>query len=309
MKQYAFLTALLCLIMIFTPLICVTVKNHSNTDAIQLQQESNTVSITTLSGKAVEADIDTYLIGTLAAEMPASYESEALKAQAVAAYTYYRWLKENSDNSDFSISADSSVHQGYLTEEEMKEKWGSKYESYYNKIKAAVMSVLGECIMYEGEPIMAVYHAISSGRTLSAEAVWGEAVPYLQSVTAVGDKLSPDFEAETKYTQQEMIKLLKTESTKENLIEKIDTDEYGYVTKLSAGGKSFTGYEFSSLIGLRSPVFTAEYKQGRYIFSVSGYGHGVGMSQYSADYMARQGSTYQEILAHFYKGTYIDKIL
>ena len=309
MKQYAFLTALLCLVMVFTPLICVAVKNSGESpDPIQ-QNNNGTVTVETLSGKTLQADIKDYLTGVVAAEMPALYETEALKAQAVAAYTYYIWLKENADNADFSISGNSNVHQGYLTDEQMKEKWGNKYESYKKKIEDAVLSVMGECIIYEGQPIMAVYHAISSGKTLSAKTVWGEDLPYLQSVNAVGDKLSPDFEAAQAYTQAEMINLLSIKNKKGNLIEKIDTDENGYVTEITLGGKSFSGYEFSSLTSLRSPVFTAEYEEDGYVFSVIGYGHGVGMSQYSADYMARQGSSYKEILAHFYKGTYIDKIV
>ncbi len=309
MKQYAFFTALLCLVMVFTPLICVAVKNQSENSLPTMQSSDSSVSVLTLSGKTVETDIKDYLVGAVAAEMPASYSIEALKAQAVASYTYYKWLKENADNADFDISADSKVHQGYLTDEEMREKWGDKYESYRKKIEDAVLSVLGECIMYENEPILAVYHAISSGKTLSAEAVWGEALPYLQSVNAVGDKLSPDFDSSAEYTQEEIIKMFSLKKTVGNLIKSIDTDENGYVTKITVGEKSYSGSEFYSLLSLRSPVFTAEYKGGNYIFSVKGYGHGVGMSQYSADYMARQGSTYKEILTHFYKGTYIDKIV
>lgn len=309
MKQYLFFTALLCIVMVFTPLICVAVINTTDDTADKDEKVSNAVTVMTLSGKTTQTDLKDYLIGCVSGEMPASFSSEALRAQAVASFTYYRWLKENSDNAEFYISADSKKHQAYLTNDELKEKWGDKYESYYSKVEQAVLSVMGECVMYEGEPALTVFHAISSGQTLSSEAVWGEAIPYLQSVNAPGDKLSPDYETTAEYTQNEIISRLSLESSEGNLINNIDTDENGYVNKISIGKKSYSGNEFYSLLGLPSPVFTAEYKDGKYIFNVTGRGHGVGMSQYSADYMARQGSTYKEILTHFYKGTYIDKIL
>ncbi|MBQ7295682.1 MAG: stage II sporulation protein D [Clostridia bacterium] len=312
MKIYALLTGLLCLIMIFCPLICVGAGKYINTES-HIESTDNTDTdvnlLQTLSGKVVEISAKDYIIGAVAAEMPASYSTEALKAQAVASYTYYRWLKENADNADYDISDDSKAHQGYLSDEQLKEKWGDKYDSYKQKIENAVMSVMGECIMYENEPIFAAFHAISSGKTHSASDVFGEALPYLVSTSTVGDTLSPDFDSLAEYTPEELISTLSLKDTGDNLIKTIDTTDSGYVSKITIGEKSYSGSELASLLGLRSPTFSAEYKNGKYVFSVKGYGHGVGMSQYSADYMARQGSTYKEILVHFYKDTYIDKIL
>ncbi len=236
MKQYIFFTVLLCLIMVFTPLICIAVKNSSDTPSDPQQSIESNSTTEILSDKAVQSDIKDLLIRTVAAQMPASYEPEALKAQAVAAYTYYRWLKENADNADLTAQGNGSVPEEALTDEELKEKWGNKYDSYKKKIEDAVLNVFGECIMYEGEPIMALTFPLSEGKTRSAKDVFGEDIPYLQSVNAVGDRLSPDFETAS------------------------DT-------------------------------------------------MAVGMSRYSADYMARQGADYKEILVHFFKGIYIDKIL
>ena len=312
MKLYALLTGLLCLIMIFSPLICIAAQQQADSTPSQTENSDPYASVSVLnsmSGKVTQMSARDYVTGAVAAEMPASYSTEALKAQAVACYTYYMWLKENADNADYDISDDSKTHQGYLTDRQMREKWGDKYESYKNKIEQAVISVLGECIMYENEPIFAAYHAISSGRTHSAEDVFAQALPYLQSVQAVGDTLSPDFDSSAEFTHDELADILSIKNNDDNLIESIDTAESGYVSKITAGEKSYSGNELASLLKLRSPAFSAEYKDGKYIFSVRGYGHGVGMSQYSADYMARQGSTYREILAHFYKGTYIDKIV
>ncbi len=315
MKLYVLLTGALCLIMIFSPLVCVALQEkipQSNAESIR-SDDSTVAVLLSSSGKVVEMGAKDYIIGAVAAEMPASYSTEALKAQAVACYTYYKWLKENADNAEnalpYDITDNSASHQGYLTDEQMKEKWGNKYESYRKKIEDAVLSVLGECIMYENEPVFAAFHAISPGKTHSAEEVWGQSLPYLKSVQAIGDTLSPDFDSAAEYESEELADTLSLKDTDDNLIKSIDTTDSGYVTKITIGEKSYSGIELSSLLKLRSPAFSAEYKDGKYIFSVKGYGHGVGMSQYSADYMARQGSSYKEILSHFYEGTYIDKIV
>lgn len=317
MRQYIFLTFLLCLIMVLSPFICSGIKPEASKKS-ELTQTNEKIDDTvrvldSISSKVVEVSAKNYVLGALAAEMPASYSEEALKAQAVACYTYYRYIKENADNSnsliDYDITDSSGTHQGYLSDEQMKEKWADKYDSYHSKLESVVLSVLGECIMYEGEPIFACYHAISSGQTSSSKAVFGTNMPYLKSVTAPGDKLSPDYDSEKAFTQSELIEKLNLKDGSDNIIKNISTDDNGYVTKITLKDKSYTGLELASLLELKSPNFSAEYKNEKYIFSVKGYGHGVGMSQYSADYMARQGSTYQEIITHFYPGTYIDKIV
>lgn len=316
MKQYALMTCIICLIMIFTPLICVGVKNqgdNKNENTNETKKEETVKVLDSLSLKVTEASAKDYVLGALAAEMPASYSEEALKAQAVACYTYYRYLKENSDNSqtaiDYDISDISATHQGYLTQEEMKDKWGEKYDRNKEKLEKIVLSVLGECVMYEAEPVLALYHAISPGKTHSAKTVFGSDLPYLKSVSAVGDTLSPDFDSSNTFTKDELTRKLSLKEGNGNLIKSIEQDENGYVTEITISEKSYTGNELASILGLKSPTFSAEYKEEKYIFTVKGYGHGVGMSQYSADYMARQGSTYKEILLHFYPGTYIDKIV
>lgn len=317
MRQYILLTLFLCLIMIFCPLICMGIKNQVSEDTkakANINERDETVKVLdSVSSKVIEATAKDYVLGALAAEMPALYSDEALKAQAVACYTYYRYIKENLDNSDsavqYDITSSSNTHQGYLSDEEMKEKWGDKYESYHSKLESIVLSVLGECIMYEGEPIYAAYHGVSSGKTNSSESVFGSALPYLKSVTAPGDKLSPDYDSESTFTTSELAEKLGVKDSEDDIIKKLEKDENWYVTKIIISDKTFTGLELSSILKLKSPNFTAEYKNEKYIFKVKGYGHGVGMSQYSADYMARQGSTYKEIISHFYTGTYIDKIV
>ncbi len=318
MKQYILLTFILCLIMVFSPLICSGIKNEgakstNRKENIKIESEETVKILNSVSSKVIETTAKDYVLGALAAEMPASYSDEALKAQAVAYYTYYRYIKENADNSelaiDYDISSSSSTHQGYLSDDEMKEKWKDKYDSYHTKLENIVLSVLGECIMYEGEPIYAAYHAISSGTTNSSKTVFGTALPYLKGVNAPGDKLSPDYDWEKVYTKSELIKKLNLKDNTEKISIKTKSDDNGFVTSITIENKDYTGLEAASALNLKSPTFSAEYKDEKYIFKGKGYGHGVGMSQYSADYMARQGSTYKEILSHFYPETYIDKIL
>ncbi len=237
--------------------------------------------------------------------MPASFHKQALKAQTVACYSYAVWIKENADNSEgalYDISDNPAVHQGYLDSSELNEKWGKDYEKNLKIIKDTVNSVMGEYLAYEKEAAMCIYHAISAGETQSAKEAWGSDIPYLQRVTATGDALSPDTDSSVSLTFDELEKKLETKRVKEKGI-KITTSDSGYVTVLSVADKKISGIEAASLLGLKSPCFTINKAENGYTFSVTGKGHGIGMSQYSAQYMARQGSDYKEILAHFYPGT------
>lgn len=271
------------------------------------QAESDSVRVfLSQTSQVSDESLKDYLIGAVAGEMPASYHEEALKAQAVACCSYLNWLKKNADNPDYDITNDSSRHQSYLTKEQMKEKWGDKFDSCYEKIASAVSSVYGEALYYKNEPALTVFHAISPGSTHNSRDVWQEDIPYLVSVSAPGDTLSPDIDSQRVFTQQELSALLGQEEGQE-LLGEIKVCDTGYVTEICLGEKRLSGTEAASLLSLRSPTFTAEYINQKYIFTVRGYGHGLGMSQYSADYMARQGSSYEEILTHFYKGCKIKR--
>lgn len=261
--------------------------------------------------------LEEYLVGVLAAEMLPTYHEQALKAQAVAAYTYLLYKKAEQESSPDSglkgayLSNDAATHQGYLTEEERAEKWGDKAGSYEKKLTKAVEDVAGKFITYEGKPIIAAFHANNSGVTHSAETVWGSEVPYLKSVTSVGDKLSPDCVKTVVMTAQEFSSAVSSldgcqlSGEADSWVGKIKKDDNGYVKSLTVGGAEFTGMQVRDALGLRSAVFTFEFSDGTFRFTTEGYGHGVGMSQYGADYMARQGSTWEEILKHYYSGVEI----
>ncbi len=285
----------------------------------QINEGSEYISVMSSSnGKISRMGMREYIIGSVACEMSALYHTEALKAQAVASYTYAEKVREQNEKSkdsslgeaDITDSTDS--HQGYIDEKERRKKWGEKFAEYEAKIEAAVDEVLGCYLSYNGETALAVYHSNSAGSTQSAESLWGEEIPYLISVESPGDKLSPDYMKESVFSESEFKSCAKACGAKlsgdaEEWLSDIKTDDSGYVISVCLGEKEISAAEIREEFDLRSNCFEIEYSDGEFIVTCYGYGHGVGMSQYGADYMARQGSSYEEILAHYYPGTQLEK--
>ncbi len=283
-------------------------EKNSDTVAVFLNAEKKTVTVSFFE----------YTCGSVAAEMPLSYHEEALKAQAVACFTNALRMKKSTDKNSLNgadISDDSGTHQGYINKEERKAKWGSSYEKYEKKLENAVNSVLCEALTYKDELCVASFFSLCSGTTENAENVWGTPVPYLVSVKSGGDSLSPDYITTTTYTREQITDYLKnadikiSEKTKtEDIFSVKNTSKAGTVLSLKAGNKELTGENLRSILSLKSAVFSIKSTDNAVTFTVKGYGHGVGMSQYGADFMAKQGSTYKEILSHYYKNTEIKNI-
>lgn len=252
-----------------------------------------------------------FLIYTVAAELPASYPPEALKAQAVAAYTYYTYQKNRHaagvDGADFS-DVPGDFPKSY-TADFLQSLWGDQYEMYLQKIADAVDTVAGEMILYDGKPIFAAYHSCNSGLTETSKTVWGVEYPYLQSVTSSGDLLSPKYTSTVTVSDKEFAaafsKLKLTGSADTWISGNPSVSAAGTVTSITIGGKQFTGREVRSALGLRSACFTVKHGGDGFTFTVTGYGHGVGMSQYGAKELADRGFTYKEILKHYYTGVSI----
>jgi len=283
--------------------IISSAKSDENPDAVSVFSPADNTTVT-VSEKE-------YIIGSVAAEMPASYSEEALKAQAVACHTLLEY-KKNTDKSESVPEVEaSSYFQNYLTKEEMKTRWGDKFDEYYSKIENAVESVSDKIITFENEPIMALYHAVSAGNTGSAEELWGSDIPYLQSVSSPSDRLYSSFSEEKIFSAEEFEKIIKesgdvsVKGKKEKYIGKTEYFDSGYVKSIVICKKEFTGEEIRKLFSLRSSAFTLEYRDSSFVFETSGYGHGVGMSQYGAECLAKQGFTYDEILRHYYTGVEI----
>lgn len=298
--------------------LAVSLQSEEVSEVSEEVHQPETVKVmATISGEVNEVDLREYLIGCVACEMPPTYETEALKAQAVAAYTNLVRLKENPDASlnGADISDSPSKHQGYYDDSTVREKYGEKYEAYRQKLEEAVDAVEGEIISYNGEPIVAAYHAVSTGRTEDASSVWSGDVPYLKSVNSSADRLSPDCTATLVMSAEQVREALSKDG--EIVLGDdpaawftdfiLSENKTGAVKSVNVGGKSFSGNAARKLLGLRSPSFTVEYADGSFTFNTQGYGHLVGMSQYGANYMAQTGSSYKEILQHYYKGVKIEQ--
>lgn len=250
-----------------------------------------------------------FLIYTVAAEMPASYGAEALKAQAVATYTYYlREKKVNADNPDLQGAHSSQLPDSFpagYSPEGLREKWGNDYDKHLTAVAAAVDAVAGTYLAYEDEPILAVYHAYNGGRTETAGVVWGQDFPYLQAVVSTADATRAaetttvsDADFAAAFSDVEL-----TGDANGWIAPDPSVTASGTVTALTVGGKVFTGGEVRKRLSLRSANFTVTRAENGFAFTAHGYGHGVGMSQVGAGGLASQGFSYSEILAHYYPGT------
>ena len=256
------------------------------------------------SNEIKDIDLEEYLIGVLAGEMPASFEIEALKAQAVAARSYALY-KMNTTTTDYDILSDIT-NQVYITESDMREKWGEDYEYYYNKIKNAVDATEDLVMTYDGEVISAYYFSMSNGYTEDVSSVFGEAKDYLVSVDSSWDKTLKNFTVTTTFTKEEFCNKLGIDCSSITINE-INRSETNRVDNIQVNNKTFKGTEFRTLLGLRSTDFTIDLSDDVTI-TTNGYGHGVGMSQYGANEMAKEGKTYEEILKYYYKNVELEKI-
>lgn len=266
----------------------------------------------TATDTVTEMNTDDYIFGVVAAEMPALYDTEALKAQAVAAYTFACVKKAENKDKTYDLTTDPAIDQSFITREQAREKWGDKADEYISKTESAVKSVKNYMITYGGKPILAVYHAISSGRTESCKDVWGKDIPYLTPVSSQGDKLAPSYQTKAEFTEEEIKQKLSDATEFNGNADTWFTDfsrtASGSVKTLKLCGKEVTGAKIRAALNLRSADFEVAYNSGKFTFTVHGYGHGVGMSQYGAGYMAKQGSDFKEILAHYYTGCKVEKV-
>ncbi len=272
------------------------------------------------TGKTEEIPVIDYIVGAVCAEMPATFETEALKAQAVAAHTYAERQKQKAlttpdpELNGAYFSNDSTKYQAYFTESQARQYYGENYEQYAEKIRKAAEAVADEILVYNDEPIIAAFHSMSSGKTESAENIWGSEIEYLVSVESKEDKTAPKYLEEYSFTTDEMRKLLETAfediklgSEPEKWFGKAELSDAGTVLGMPVGDMTLTGQEIRTALSLRSAAFEVKYDKG-FAITTKGYGHAVGMSQYGANAMAQEGSTYKEILAHYYPGTELERV-
>lgn len=269
--------------------------------------------ITVLCGdEPVKMTVRHYLVGVVAAEMPVSFEPEALKAQAVAARSYLQRFLADPKHDNADICAKSDCCQAYLSIAKLREKWGDSFDTYIKKVRSAVAATDGEYLSYGGKAALTAFHSSSAGATEESGAIWSE-LPYLKSVDSpeTADSV-PNYVSTLSLADidfRDTILYLKPEADMTGdasaWIGKTELSSSGRVASVVIGGVSFTGSELRTLFGLRSTDFELSYNDGKFTFTVHGYGHGIGMSQYGANAMAKKGADYREILAHYYPSTFL----
>ena len=271
-----------------------------------------------IDGKVETLPLSEYLEGVVAAEMPALFPEEALKAQAVAARTYT--MKKLSspqakEHNGAALCSNPAHCKAYEPLSGFASSWEGKTETYTEKIKRAVKDTDGEILLYGGEPISAVFHSTSSGMTENAKDVWGGDAPYLVSVKSEGEEESPHYQEEREVEPDEFRRVFtekypeaKFDENPENWISDISRSAAGGVKTLSVGKVLVKGSDMRNLFSLKSTNFTLRYEDGKMKFKTKGYGHGVGMSQYGARAMAESGKGYEEILKSYYTGVELAKI-
>lgn len=263
-------------------------------------------------GRVEQMSLEAYLWGVLAAEMPASFPLEALKAQVVAARTYtaLRLERSASGHGLGVVCDDSSCCQAYVDVEERIASWGEGAEVYGEKIALAVAETDGLFVMYQEEFIDAVFFSSSAGETLTALEVWGNDLPYLQSVFSPEGADVPNYDTVVEYGIEDLRGILEGAYPTVDLHPEGEQwflnpvyGSGGAVGQYLVGGVTLTGLQLRSVLGLRSVVFTVSYGDGVFRFDVRGYGHGVGLSQYGAKALAEEGMGFDEILCWYYQGT------
>lgn len=267
-------------------------------------------------GTIDELTLEDYLWGVVAAEMPASFEPEALKAQAAAARTYTIRLQSavTSKHENAQLCDDSTCCQAYVERRDAEARWGLQAGLFGDKITDAISKTDGLGVLYEGKPIQAVFFSSAAGSTVDAVEVWGSAVDYLKSVDSPEGEEVPNYHSTVVLTAEELRQLVQAGNAGITLsgdssgwIGDVSYNSSGRVASLRVGSVTLSGGAARSLFGLRSACFEVEESDGVFTFSVTGYGHGVGMSQYGANAMAKKGSTWEEIVQHYYTGITIQQ--
>ncbi|MDO4535315.1 MAG: stage II sporulation protein D [Clostridium perfringens] len=265
------------------------------------------------TGEVRSIALEEYVIGVVLSEMPAAFEDEALMAQSILARTYVISKKFNSCSKSNKADICDTVHcQAYTDPEDKKKEWGSKGDEYYEKIRSAVEKTKGLIVSYEGAIIKyPQYFATSSGKTEEAESVFSMDIPYLQSVESPGEEEAPKYESSITYSKNNFINILKnnlsisdlTLNNLEGMVEILSRNTGDTVKEIKVGTSILTGIEFRQIFGLNSANFSISFQGDNVIIDCRGYGHGVGMSQWGANAMAKNGSNYTEIIKHYFKGS------
>lgn len=249
-------------------------------------------------------EFEQYIIGVVAAEMPALFEMDALRAQAIAARTYAMRILQHQD-----YILDTVRHQVFLDEEQLKARWGDSFDTHFATIETAVKSTRGLVLKYDSELITPMFFSMSSGATENSEEVFSSERPYLRSVASLGYETHDSFSQSETFTINELGYILGDSNISANNISILVHSTGGNVGEIRIGDSIYTGREIRERLGLRSAAFSIEISDDLVTFTTYGHGHGVGMSQHGANVMAGNGHCYEEILTHFYQNVEITKLV
>ena len=316
MKRFLRMILVSVLLVVFLPMLIASIfDNRQNlpddpsvaTDFLQTtgaQSDGIIISVALDDGTIVQMELEEYLIAVVLMEMPAEFEIEALKAQAVVARTY-TMKRHLSGEKHFAaaVCTDSSCCQGFCLPDTYLNQGGNSED--LEKIKSAIYATKDQVLTYNGKLIDATYFSCSGGMTESALAVWGSEIPYLQAVSSPGEERANHYTDTVSFSTNEFEAILGLELSDrpEQWIESISYTAGGGIDTIQICGMKYKGTEIRKLLGLRSTAFVITALGNRVTITTKGFGHRVGMSQYGADAMAVSGSSYKEILSHYYQGT------
>ena len=297
---------IVALLVVIIPFLFV--KIFVKTDEIKFKYVTNNIIRVKdeKTGIINEVPFEDYIKGVVAGEMPATFELEALKAQAVASRSYAMYQMTATKDREYDV-LNTTANQVYLTNQELKENWKEEYPEKINKIKKAIAETSGEYLTYEGKVINAMFFSTSVGATENSEEVFVSALPYLRSVDSKWDEASPAYTDTYTFTLEEFYKKLNLQYNQTLTIEVTSTTSTGRTRTLKINGTEINGRDLATKLNLRSNYFDIVQNENNVTITTKGFGHGVGMSQYGANGMAKEGYKYDQILKHYYQNTEIKK--
>lgn len=295
---------LLIITILLVPIVVLSFKNKTKYFFESNKNNSKEIEININYKNTVnQINLDDYVFGVVSCEMPALFEEEALKAQAIASRTYAIKKLEQDKNYIFSSTIND---QCYLENNELKAKWNNEYKNYYTKIKKLIKQTKNKYITYNGKTINVFFFSMSNGYTEDSNLVFNESFPYLKSVSSPWDTYRKDNINVITVDESNFLKKLGLREKKVQSINITKKSQTGRILEIEINGKTFKGVDVRKKLNLKSTDFTIKYQNNILIITTKGYGHGVGMSQYGANYLAKKGKTAEEILKYYYKNIKID---
>ena len=294
------------LLVIIIPFLFV--KIFVQTDTIKFKYiTNNTIRVKDeKTNKITTLPFEEYIKGVVAGEMPATFELEALKAQAVASRSYAMYQMTATKDKDYDVT-NTTQNQVYLTDEELKTNWKDEYNQKMNKIKTAIQETTGEYLTYNGQIVNAMFFSTSTGKTENSEEVFVSALPYLRSVDSKWDEESPAFTDTYTFDLKDFYTKLNLPYNENLNIEITEKTSTGRIKKIKINNQELNGRDIATKLSLRSNYFEIIQNENKITINTKGFGHGVGMSQYGANGMAKEGYKYDQILKHYYQNTEIKK--